>query len=481
MSFRAGQFSSTGFSLKESGIAPQPDSKLSVSDFAIDIDTNLISRCPGGHYPRYTGVSKGQSIARFAFEACDSCSLCGESRCPGKRQAKDYIVRFSLKAIEACRFNEEKNAGKVAAAQSTQPECGGGLLKNELLRLRNALQSGFSRLAGLLKSIPASTLQKSGLIAAVVCLLIVVTAFFGGMLWFPNDTNDLPADESAEEQVLPLTIPYEDTASIGDSFPNLTPLTSSFDITDDDDAEEEENAAEDFADDDDILEDDSPDSDDTTQTSEADGGTQSSNDTDADSTADQFAAVYSPEGTVFPYLLYVSKHSYTIAVLTLDENNEYTRLLRTYSTAIGRTSAQTRAGRFTITGKTRWIDWGNSYSPFGSKHSGGLWFHGPLYRARSSGTLITRSYNQIGSSATAGCMRTTTEAAVWIYYNCAEGTPVIIANDSRFTSVVPAQVDDSQTFDPTDPDIHAVVYDIPPMLNHEDFETVAQDESMFIE
>ena len=56
--------------------------------------------------------------------------------------------------------------------------------------------------------------------------------------------------------------------------------------------------------------------------------------------------------TELPYLIYVSKDSFTIAILGLDENGEYTELLDTFNTAIGRTDAQTRAGSYTITEKT---------------------------------------------------------------------------------------------------------------------------------
>ena len=171
----------------------------------------------------------------------------------------------------------------------------------------------------------------------------------------------------------------------------------------------------------------------------------------------QFQAVYSSDGEPLPYLIYVSKDSFTIAILGLDDDLEYTVLLQTYSTAIGRTSAQTRAGTFSITSKTRWIDWSDgTHTPYGTGHSGGLWFHGPIYNQKDPHSLRTASYNAIGTNATAGCLRTTTANSLWIYNNIPIGTRVIIANDSRFTSAVPARIDDGQTFDPTDPDVHAV-------------------------
>ena len=156
--------------------------------------------------------------------------------------------------------------------------------------------------------------------------------------------------------------------------------------------------------------------------------------------------------TELPYLIYVSKDSFTIAILGLDDNGEYSQLLQTFNTAIGRTDAQTRAGSYTITEKSAWIQWSkNSYSPYGTKHSGGLWFHGPSHSAKDLNTLQAASYNKIGTRATSGCMRTTNGAAAWIYNNAPVGTPVIIANDSLYNSAAIAKVDANQKYDPSDP------------------------------
>lgn len=65
--------------------------------------------------------------------------------------------------------------------------------------------------------------------------------------------------------------------------------------------------------------------------------------------------------------------------------------------------------------------------------------------------MRANTFNEIGTRATAGCFRTYTYAAAWIYYNAPIGTRVIVANDSFFTSPVPERVDRRQTFDPTFP------------------------------
>jgi hypothetical protein len=80
-----------------------------------------------------------------------------------------------------------------------------------------------------------------------------------------------------------------------------------------------------------------------------------------------------------------------------------------------------------------------------------LWFHGPSFKEKDYNTLISDSYNGIGTAVSSGCLRTTCSAAAWIYYNCPLGTPVIIANDSKYTSAPFEQIPDGQTYDPTHP------------------------------
>jgi lipoprotein-anchoring transpeptidase ErfK/SrfK len=152
-----------------------------------------------------------------------------------------------------------------------------------------------------------------------------------------------------------------------------------------------------------------------------------------------------------PYLIYVSKESYTIAILGLDSSNEYSRVIRLFSTGIGK-AGQTRAGTYTIESKERWHSWsGNAYSPYASRHSGGLYIHGPLYSAKDSDKMLPGSYNEIGTSCSSGCLRTTCSAAAWVYYNCPIGTKIIIANDSKYVVSHPTRINSTQTYDPTDP------------------------------
>ncbi|MBO4885254.1 MAG: Ig-like domain-containing protein, partial [Clostridia bacterium] len=152
----------------------------------------------------------------------------------------------------------------------------------------------------------------------------------------------------------------------------------------------------------------------------------------------------------YPYVIYVSKNSYTIAILSRDANGEYTRVARSFSTGIGK-AGQTRAGTYTIKSKELWHAWGSGYSPYASKHTGGLYIHGPIYAEKDPNKMYPGSYNEIGTSCSSGCLRTTCSAAAWVYYNCAVGTRIIIANDSKYSAARPARISSTQRYDPTDP------------------------------
>ena len=130
------------------------------------------------------------------------------------------------------------------------------------------------------------------------------------------------------------------------------------------------------------------------------------------------------------YFIYVEKGSHTITIFGKDANGKYTVPRKTFLTATGRTASLTPVGDFTILGKEKWHSWGNSYSPYCCKYYGNLFFHGPIYGQKNFGTLSINSVFQIGTNASSGCMRTTVQAAYFIYQFCWVGTNVKIVNGS---------------------------------------------------
>ena len=79
----------------------EPTKKLPVTDFEMNEAEDIIIRCPGNQIPERAAVSGGQTVAHFPHSACDNCEL--REYCHTKQQKKDYVVRISLKAVNAGR------------------------------------------------------------------------------------------------------------------------------------------------------------------------------------------------------------------------------------------------------------------------------------------------------------------------------------------------------------------------------------------
>lgn len=150
-----------------------------------------------------------------------------------------------------------------------------------------------------------------------------------------------------------------------------------------------------------------------------------------------------------PYFILVEKGSHTITIYAKDENGKYTREVRTYLTATGRTSSLTPIGLFKVGAKEKWHTWGTaSYSPYCTKYYGGLFFHGPIYTAQNFGSLKENSVAGIGTNASSGCMRTSAQAAYFIYRYCPSGTYVKIVSGSPLGHSASRPSVDSQYIDP---------------------------------
>ena len=149
-----------------------------------------------------------------------------------------------------------------------------------------------------------------------------------------------------------------------------------------------------------------------------------------------------------PYFIYVEKGSHTITIFGKDSNGKYTIPRKTFLTATGRTASLTPVGNFTIKGKEKWHSWGTCYSPYCCKYYGGLFFHGSLYKSKNFGSLMRGSVAQIGTNASSGCMRTSAQAAYFIYQFCWVGTNVKIVNGSPLGRSAGRPSEESQYIDP---------------------------------
>jgi lipoprotein-anchoring transpeptidase ErfK/SrfK len=144
-----------------------------------------------------------------------------------------------------------------------------------------------------------------------------------------------------------------------------------------------------------------------------------------------------------------------MAVFTYDENGQYTKLVAAFPCAIGRSARMTALGVFEISSKGPWKRWNSSqYSPYYTKYTSGVFIHGPIYRSKKFDTLLYKSYNSIGSTATSGCIRTTVEAAKFVYFECPAGTVIEVVLSSDLVDRIEKIALDEEypRWDPTDPE-----------------------------
>ncbi|ERM90839.1 hypothetical protein M2349_001284 [Caldanaerobacter subterraneus subsp. tengcongensis MB4] len=119
----------------------KPISRISVTEYEIDEETKVITKCPKGIIPIHAGVKKGQTVAHFPKEACAMCKL--KNQCYCKEQKKDYVVRINLKSIEAakqrekieCRREEDKSKRAAIEGTNSALKRGHGFSKLRVRRL----------------------------------------------------------------------------------------------------------------------------------------------------------------------------------------------------------------------------------------------------------------------------------------------------------------------------------------------------------
>jgi D-alanyl-D-alanine dipeptidase/lipoprotein-anchoring transpeptidase ErfK/SrfK len=158
------------------------------------------------------------------------------------------------------------------------------------------------------------------------------------------------------------------------------------------------------------------------------------------------------------YKIYIEKGSFTITVFAKDENGNYTKPVRIYPTAVGKTAGRTPAGTFEIGEKERWHTFPapfiGGYAQYASHFYNTLLIHSPIYGLQDIQYMVPESYQEIGTMCTAGCLRTTTEGAYWIYTYCPAGTVVEIVNGSPMGLQMPELPEPDPSYpwkDPTDP------------------------------
>ena len=130
-----------------------------------------------------------------------------------------------------------------------------------------------------------------------------------------------------------------------------------------------------------------------------------------------------------PYVLKVSTKDQRVYAYGLDDNNEYTVLVRTMKCSTGKDATPTPTGTFqSTTGPgARWHYFKKykCWAQYAYYIEGDIMFHSVLYNEKD-GPVTRSSVNNLGRKASHGCVRLSVEDAKWIYQNCPVQTKIIV-------------------------------------------------------
>lgn len=160
-----------------------------------------------------------------------------------------------------------------------------------------------------------------------------------------------------------------------------------------------------------------------------------------------------------PYYIKVSKTHQVVIVYGLDENEEYTRVVKTFLASTGLTG-NTPVGLWkTRRYQQRWSELvGNVYGQYPVQIVGFFWFHSVPYLKPANDKLEWEEYNKLGSPASAGCVRLRAQDIKWIYDNVPDGTQVEIYEGALPVGIEKpvvekiGETDARKNWDPTDPE-----------------------------
>lgn len=136
-----------------------------------------------------------------------------------------------------------------------------------------------------------------------------------------------------------------------------------------------------------------------------------------------------PEPTPVPFAITVDVTNQVTTVYGRDENGDYTVVIREMLCSTGTRAAPSDVGDWVLSGRTaRWCyfpKWGG-YAQFWTKINASIAFHSVIYNSVDTMDLSVKSYKNLGSRASHGCIRLTVADAKWLYNNVGEGTVVTI-------------------------------------------------------
>lgn len=149
----------------------------------------------------------------------------------------------------------------------------------------------------------------------------------------------------------------------------------------------------------------------------------------------------------------VNKKRNCITVYEKGEDGEFSKPVKAMICSVGYNAP---VGTYETSDRYTWkIVNGDVWSQYATRITGNVLFHSVPYSEKSKDSLIPKYYNQLGSNASAGCIRLMVADAKWLMEHCTEGTKVEIYEDNEAgplgkpTAIVVA---DNEQWDPSDPD-----------------------------
>ena len=113
----------------------------------------------------------------------------------------------------------------------------------------------------------------------------------------------------------------------------------------------------------------------------------------------------------------------------LDDNNEYTVMVKKMKCSTGRDATPTPKGTYTSTtgpgARWHYFKKFDCWAQYAYYIQGDIMFHSVLYNEKE-GRVTQSSVNNLGRKASHGCVRLSVEDAKWIYQNCTKGTTVVV-------------------------------------------------------
>ena len=168
--------------------------------------------------------------------------------------------------------------------------------------------------------------------------------------------------------------------------------------------------------------------------------------------------VNEPEKPSGQYYIEIIRNYSTVIVYGLDDNGEYTKIVKVMPASVG-AGGNTPIGTFKTTRGAAWGGlYGNVYGQYYTRIVGSILFHSVPYYSMDKSTLWWQEYNNLGTARSMGCIRLTVEDSKWIYDNCPTGTTVRVLEGELPPGVEKPSApkidpnSPNRGWDPTDPD-----------------------------